>query len=81
MKKTFEQHQKEAEQGDAVAQYNLALSYYDGERVAKDEKQAIDWFKKAAEQGHDDASIQFRCLLLPWQRNNKRRKTSGILVE
>ena len=38
-----------AEQGDAKAQYHLALYYYDGDRI--DYKQAASWYRKAAEQG------------------------------
>lgn len=38
-----------AEQGDATAQYHLALYYYDGDRI--DYKQAASWYRKAAEQG------------------------------
>ena len=40
-----------AEQGDAVAQYNLGLIYADGEGVLKDDAEAVKWFRKAAEQG------------------------------
>ena len=40
-----------AEKGDAEAQYNLGLMYYDGDDVAKDYKQAVKWFSKSADQG------------------------------
>jgi uncharacterized protein len=42
---------KAAEQGDAIAQYNLALMYRDGEGVTQDDAEAVKWFRKAAEQG------------------------------
>jgi TPR repeat protein len=33
------------------AQYNLAIRYYDGKGVKQDFKQAVAWYRKAAEQG------------------------------
>ena len=45
-----------AENGDASAQYNLALKFYNGEGVTQDYKQAVYWYTKSAEQG--DASAQ-----------------------
>jgi hypothetical protein len=35
-----------------VAQFNLALLYEKGEGVAVDKAKAVEWYKKAAEQGH-----------------------------
>ena len=40
-----------AEQGDAVAQNNLALMYAQGEGVPQDDKTAVKWFRLAAKQG------------------------------
>ncbi|MGH8291519.1 MAG: tetratricopeptide repeat protein [Steroidobacteraceae bacterium] len=40
-----------AEQGVAVAQYNLGVIYAKGEDVPTDYAQAVRWFRKAAEQG------------------------------
>lgn len=45
-----------AEQGDARAQYHLALYYYDRQRV--DYHEATIWYRKAAEQGHADSQNQ-----------------------
>ena len=44
-----------AEQGDADAQFNLGLVYWDGEGVSQDIKAAMKWFTLAAEQGDADA--------------------------
>jgi TPR repeat protein len=45
-----------AEQGDALAQYNLGLIYASGyDVVPKDDVQALVWFILAAKGGHDDA--------------------------
>lgn len=43
---------KVAEQGDAEAQFNLGKCYYHGDGVNRDLKEAVYWFRKAAEQGH-----------------------------
>ena len=48
---------KSAEQGDAKAQYNLGVCYYNGYGVEKDYQEAVKWYHKAAEQG--DAMAQF----------------------
>ena len=44
-----------AEQGDAVAQYNLGLMYHDGQGVPQDYAEAARWFRKAAGHGHPAA--------------------------
>lgn len=45
-----------AENGDAEAQYQLGMAYYNGEGVAKDDYRALDWFKKSAEANHAAAN-------------------------
>ena len=50
-KKAFEWYKKSAEQGYAVAQYNLGLCYEKGECCEKNEKKAFEWYMKSAEQG------------------------------
>lgn len=47
----FEDTLKRAEQGQAIAQFDLGLMYDKGEGVIQDYKQAVHWFTKAAEQG------------------------------
>lgn len=44
-----------AEQGDADAQWQMAVRYHNGEGVPQDDTQAMKWFERAAEQGHIDA--------------------------
>lgn len=44
-----------AVQGDAAAQTRLALCYRHAKGVREDHKEAIKWFRKAAEQGNADA--------------------------
>ena len=38
-----------------MAQYNLGGSYWNGEGVAQDKREAVRWYRKAAEQGHSSA--------------------------
>lgn len=45
----------QAEQGDARAQYHLAVAYLNGHGVAKSPALALKWFEKAAQQDHADA--------------------------
>ena len=46
-----------AQQGNSYAPFYLGLMYYNGEGVTQDYKQAVKWWRKAAEQG--DASAQY----------------------
>ena len=41
----------------ADAQYNLGIMYAEGKGIAKDEAQAVAWFRKAAEQGYAPAQF------------------------
>jgi TPR repeat protein len=41
-----------AEQGHAIAQFNLALLYHSGLGVDLDEARAVDWYKKSASNGY-----------------------------
>ena len=47
-KQAVDWYTKSAEQGYAVAQYNLGWMYYEGEGAPQDDKQAVDWFTKSA---------------------------------
>jgi TPR repeat protein len=53
----FDRLQKEAEQGNAQAQYYLANAYYNGNGVARNAAEGAKRLLKAAEQGH----IQAQC--------------------
>ena len=44
-----------AEQGDALAQFNLALMYEDGQGVPQDYQEAFKWYRLSAEQGLSNA--------------------------
>ena len=48
---------KQAEEGDAEAQFLLGLAYYDGNGISKNYSKAYYWFQKAVGQGNNDAQI------------------------
>jgi hypothetical protein len=45
----------DADQGDAVAQFNLGVMYAQGRGVPQDDAEAVRWYRKAADQGHPTA--------------------------
>ena len=49
---------KKAEAGDAKAQYNLGVCYYQGNGVTQDFKEAVMWWTKSAEQGNGSANFR-----------------------
>ena len=51
-----------AEQGHAVAQYNLGVMYDRGYGVLKDYKEAVNWYRKAAKQGHSSGQYNLGVL-------------------
>ncbi|MCX6872834.1 MAG: tetratricopeptide repeat protein [Verrucomicrobia bacterium] len=51
----FDEAKAKAETGDASAQNNLGVYYIHGRGVAKDEANAVEWFRKAAAQGQAEA--------------------------
>ena len=56
--KAVEWFTKAAEQGLAVGQFHLGISYERGMRgVAQDRGKAVEWYTKAADQGHADAQL------------------------
>src|SRR5437870_3531600 len=51
----FEQYRAAAVRGHASAQAYLGYCYREGIGVARDDVEAVKWFRKAAEQGHEVA--------------------------
>ena len=51
-----------AEQGNADAQYNLAVMYANGLGVPQDDAEAVRWYRRAADQGmaNAQAALGFR---------------------
>lgn len=58
-----------AERGDADAQFNLGQAYKLGRGVPLDSRLAEQWFRRAAEQGHEQAGVNYGLALF---ENGKR---------
>jgi len=54
-KEIIDKYSNAAAQGDAEAQYNMGLLYFNGPVVPHEYTKAVEWFSKAAEQGHEEA--------------------------
>ena len=76
LEKSFAYFRKAADEGEMVAQYELALMYiYDDEGGSEqgfDDVLARKWMKAAAEQGHSNAMHNYANILL--NHEDKRRK-------
>ena len=57
-KLSFEELKKEADRGDAEAQYRLGLCYLEGKGTNSDRRMAHMYFKKSANQGNSDAMVK-----------------------
>jgi hypothetical protein len=53
-----------AEGGDSAAQFYLGTLYSDGKAVTRDYRKAVEWYGKAAAQGHGDAEFTLGFLYL-----------------
>ena len=51
----FQETLQAAEQGNAKAQYNLGVMYDKGLGVRQDDAQAVQWYRRAKEQGAAEA--------------------------
>ena len=58
LEEVFELYARSAELGNAIAQYNLAMMYSNGESVYVDYQQAAYWFYKSAEQAFPPAQYR-----------------------
>ena len=63
----FEELAEKAKAGDVEAQSDLGVMYAKGEGVPKDNVEAVEWVRKAAEQGLENAK--------EWLRKNAKEKT------
>jgi TPR repeat protein len=68
-----------AEQGDALAQYNLGVLYRKGRGVPQDNVQARQWYAKAAAQGQAKAQFNLGTLYFNGEESRKtiRRPCDG----
>ena len=61
---------KQAKDGNAESQYQLADAYLNGKGVTKDSKQGIDWLKKAAALDHPGAQLVLSYMYLKGGEQN-----------
>lgn len=54
----------QAKSGDAVAQYDMGLMYYNGMEVLQNKRIAYEWFLKSAKQNHSDGILAVGCMNL-----------------
>src|SRR5215469_3831068 len=47
-----------AEQGNSFAQFTVGKMYDNGEGISKDDRKAVEWYRKAADQGEALAQYQ-----------------------
>jgi TPR repeat protein len=59
-----ERCREEAEAGFALAQYNLALSYFYGDGIEEDKATGAEWYRKAAEQSLPQAQFNLAIALM-----------------
>ena len=59
---TFKFHERQARAGNAGSQYRLGQLYLEGKGVNADTNQAKIWFKKAADQGDEEAAGELKLL-------------------
>lgn len=71
--------QQKANEGDAQAQFDLALCYANGKDVEKNEGLAFEWHKKAAEQGHVDAQFALGLFYLLSMDNLHKQQINGLI--
>lgn len=64
MSLNFQDTLKKAEAGDIDAQYAIATAFFEGEEIAEDYAQAINWFRKAAESGHAESAYMMGTMCL-----------------
>jgi len=65
-----------AEEGLALAQYNLAILYFSGQGVGQDFEEAFKWTAAAAEQGHIAAQFNLGALYYEGQGTKQDRQVA-----
>lgn len=70
---------EQANKGDTESQLAIGKAYAQGIVVPKDHKEALSWYKKAAQQG--DIKAQFELGVLLWiEGNNEEEKSQGMTL-
>ena len=82
---TFRDKQREAveiwkrlaQSGRKEAQFNLGLAYYNGRGIKKDLGQAINWWKKAADQGDETALENYNIAMQEYNKGGASSNESS----
>ena len=77
---SFKLYELKAKQGDADAQFNLALLYHHGAGATHDHRNAIYWYIKAAQQGHVQAQYKLGSLYYSFRYEEKVPQDSNRAV-
>lgn len=82
---------KAAEQGQAKAQFNLGVLYFNGQGVKQDYFKAAEWHQKAAEQGYADAQYNLAKIyylgkgvkqdFVNAKKNGSKRQLSKVMLK
>ena len=70
-----------ADQGNATAQFNLALMYANGQGVPQNYAEAVKWYRLAADQGDAEAQNQPRASVRLWQWRNAGLRYGAHVVQ
>ena len=77
----FKWFEKSAQQGNAFAQCNLGLAYYEGKGVdKKDDKKSVEWWEKSANQGNAVAQCNLGGMYYNGEGVDEKNVPKGIPV-
>ncbi len=69
---------KQAKEGNAEAQYELAKAYLSGTGVPKDSKQGVDWLRKAANLEHPAAELALAIMYMEGEQYIPKDPKQGL---
>lgn len=79
---TFEEILQEAEEGDAVSQYEIGNMYLDGDVIEEDYKEGIRWLTLSANQGLADAQYLLGYYYsIGWPIGKDQEKTAQLFYQ
>ena len=67
-----------AKEGNADAQYTLGMMYKDGSKTGLDVRAHMEWIKKAADQGHTLAQVEYADVL--YRKGGEEDKSNAIAL-
>jgi len=72
--KAFRSFYRAAQLDNVVGQVNVAYCYAEGIGIAKNVMHALEWYKKAAEQGNQNAQYALKILEISWKNEDHRKQ-------